>query len=66
MFDSVPKLVLYAFEHICNRCKKQMTFSGMQEFRKFYRWDPTLTFSFLVEDGRDDLNITKSGPSSAH
>ena len=54
MFDSVSKLVLYAFEHICNRCKKQMTFSGMRESRKFFRRDPTLTFSFLVDEGKYD------------
>ena len=52
VFDSVSKLVLYAFEHICIRCKKQMAFSGMRESRKFFRWDPTLTFSFLVDDER--------------
>ena len=32
----------------------------------FVRGGPTLTLFFLVDKGKEDLNTTKSGPSSAH
>ena len=40
----------------------------MRGSRSFVRGGPTLTTflcAFLVEEGRDDQNTTKSGPSSA-
>ena len=35
-------------------------------YKKFVRGGPTLTSFFLVDQGKEDQNITKSGPLPAH
>ena len=37
----------------------------MRGSRKFFQREPNLDYDFLVDDGREDPNITISGPSSA-